>query len=104
MGCLSLNITLPHPALVEIERPAAPAVAIETTEPSSASVVVCQQTTVTVLKETGSTVAVNVVPQATVAIGEVCSVSDGELVVLATATDPLRTRDGGFILLDPETN
>ena len=37
-------------------------------------------------------------------IGEVCSVSPGTIVVLAASDGPLRTRDGGYLLLDPATN
>lgn len=39
---------------------------------------------------------------AVLTIGEVCSVSGGELTVLAATDGPLRTKDGGYILLDPE--
>jgi hypothetical protein len=31
----------------------------------------------------------------------VCTVGSGTLVVLASLDGPLRTRDGGYILLDP---
>ncbi len=39
--------------------------------------------------------------QATLVIGEVCSVAGGEVYVLAGTDGPLRTRDGGYLLLDP---
>lgn len=39
-----------------------------------------------------------------VTIGEVCSISEGDLVVLAADDGILRTRDGGFFLLNPDTN
>ena len=42
--------------------------------------------------------------QATLSVSEVCSVSLGDIVVLASTDGPLRTRDGGYILLDPATN
>lgn len=35
-------------------------------------------------------------------IGEVCSVSAGELYVLAASDGPLRTKDGGYFLLSPD--
>ena len=41
-------------------------------------------------------------PRATLVIGEVCSVGDGELLVLAGTDGPLRFKDGGYWLLDPE--
>ena len=43
-------------------------------------------------------------PQLALSIGEVCGVSPGTMVVLAASDGPLRTRDGGFLLLDPATN
>jgi hypothetical protein len=41
---------------------------------------------------------------ASLAVGEVCSVSPGTIVVLAASDGPLRTRDGGYLLLNPATN
>lgn len=37
-------------------------------------------------------------------VGEVCSISPGSILVLAASDGPLRTRDGGYLLLDPATN
>lgn len=42
--------------------------------------------------------------QASLIVGEVCSVGEEALVVLAASDGPLRTKDGGYILLDPATN
>ena len=39
--------------------------------------------------------------KATLTIGQVCTVSRGELYVLAGTDGPLITRDGGYFLLDP---
>lgn len=39
--------------------------------------------------------------QALLWIGEVCCIGDGTLTVLAASDGPLRTKDGGYILLDP---
>jgi len=44
------------------------------------------------------------VQQATITLGEVCTVSSDTIVVLAASDGPLRTRDGGYFLLDPATN
>ena len=41
---------------------------------------------------------------ASLTVGEVCSISGGTLVVLAASDGPLRTRDGGYLLLNPATN
>lgn len=37
-------------------------------------------------------------------VGEVCGVSGGTLVVLAAEDGPLRTKNGGYLLLNPATN
>lgn len=37
-------------------------------------------------------------------VGEVCGVSGGTLVVLAAKDGPLRTKNGGYLLLNPATN
>ena len=48
--------------------------------------------------------AITPVPKVQVAFGSVCSTSSGRMVVLAASDGPLRTRDGGYFLLDPATN
>ena len=40
---------------------------------------------------------------AQITVGEVCTVS-GTIVVLAGSDGPLRTRNGGYFLLNPATN
>lgn len=37
-------------------------------------------------------------------VGEACAVISGTIVVLAASDGPLRTRNGGYILLNPATN
>jgi len=37
-------------------------------------------------------------------VGEVCDASGGTLVVLAAKDGPLRTKNGGYLLLNPATN
>lgn len=37
-------------------------------------------------------------------VGEVCSICGGRIVVLAASDGPLRTKDGGYFLLNPATN
>lgn len=51
-----------------------------------------------------ATLAVNPTAPPSLVIGEVCSVSGGTIVVLAASDGPLRTKDGGYILLNPATN
>jgi len=56
---------------------------------------------ITVIPIQQANFAVSVIQQASLMVSEVCSVSNGELTVLAASDGPLRTRDGGYILLDP---
>ena len=37
-------------------------------------------------------------------VGEACAVISGTIVVLAGSDGPLRTRNGGYFLLNPATN
>ena len=37
-------------------------------------------------------------------LGEVCTVNSGTIVALAASDGPLRTRNGGYFLLNPATN
>lgn len=52
----------------------------------------------------GAQLTVTPVEGVQLTIGEVCSVSGGTIVVLAASDGPLRTRDGGYFLLNPATN
>lgn len=59
----------------------------------------CLRLTVTPVSQ--GELRVNVIQQATLDVSEVCSVSSGTIAVLAASDGPLRTRNGGYILLDP---
>ena len=72
-------------------------------EPSGEIVPVKDATLAVVLVQ-GASMAVETLPQMRMDIGEVCTVDSGTIVVLAASDGPLRTRDGGFFLLNPETN
>ena len=56
---------------------------------------------ITVIIAPQAELTVNVVQQASLTVNELCSVSSGELTVLAGSDGPLRTRSGGYLLLDP---
>jgi len=72
-------------------------------EPSG-EVVPVKDATLAVVPVQGASLAVESSPQMRMAIGEVCTVDSGTIVVLAASDGPLRTRDGGYFLLNPETN
>lgn len=49
-------------------------------------------------------VAAVLIESVTVNVSEICAVGDGSITVLSSTDGPLRTCDGGYILLDPEQN
>ena len=83
MSCITFDIRPVQQATLAIK-----------TATSGSDVTAIQQAVLTVLPE----------EQATLTIGEVCTVNRGTIVVLAASDGPLRTRDGGYFLLDPATN
>lgn len=104
MSCLNFTIQGNAPATLRVN-PGVPArlsvepskQAVLTVRPdkqASLSVVGCAQPK---LRVAGS-------KQATLILGEVCSITSGTLTVLAATDGPLRTKDGGYLLLNPETN
>ncbi len=73
-------------------------------EQSALAVVPTEQPSLAVTPAEQAALAVTPVQQATLALGEVCTVSSDTIVVLAASDGPMRTRDGGYFLLNPETN
>jgi len=57
---------------------------------------------VSVSAQDSSKLAVAECPHLTMTISEVCVISGGDITVLAASDGPLRTKDGSYILLDPE--
>ena len=57
-----------------------------------------------VVSVAGEAVLETVPAVAELTLGEVCTVSGGTVVVLAASDGPLRTRNGGYLLLNPATN
>ena len=96
MGCLSLNIS-----------PVAPA-SLSATPQRSVNLSATPQhgATLSAIPQrgamAGAAASVALSGGAKLTVGEVCSVSAGELTVLAASDGPLRTKDGGYILLDPD--
>jgi hypothetical protein len=101
MACLTVNIT-----------PILPAETTLTTVPTaSANVTVAAQAEVSIALSPAAAVDCHVQPSAVstialtdrmvVNISEVCAIGGGELCVLAASDGILRTREGGFFLLDP---
>ena len=101
MACLSVNITPISPAETVVAAVAA----------ASANVTVAAQTEISIALSPVAAVNCHVQPLAVstialtdrmvVNISEVCAIGSGELCVLAASDGILRTREGGFFLLDP---
>ena len=103
MSCIVLTaITTPPPAASALTPK--PAKVTATTIPPTVrvSAVTGSGATVSAVTTPPAKVVANTLPPTVkVTIGEVCAITNGELDALASTEGPLRTRDGGFFLLDP---
>lgn len=81
MACLALNVNALPQAMLTVTPLVLPTLVAES--------------------QVSSRLTVEVSTQSVLTVGEVCSIGGGELTVLAASDGPLRTRDGGFFLLDP---
>lgn len=102
---MSLHVTPAVPALLAVTTPHGasaavaavgqrPALAVQSGDRAEATVTTGEQTSLDVTTQQGVSLA----------IGEVCTASGGTIVVLAASDGPLRTKDGGYFLLNPDTN
>ena len=108
MSCLSIQLTPKAQALLAVS-PAEQAKLTLRGYPSgsphlTAALVVkpASQVKMAISPKVSAALSVTPKPQVGLVIGEVCSVSQEELYVLASTPEgPLRTRSGGYLLLDP---
>ena len=84
MGCLTITTTLSQQADV--------------------SVGVTSGASLGMQQATPAVPGITLIGGAELTLGEVCSVNSGTIVVFAGSDGPFRTRDGGYILLDPATS
>lgn len=103
MACLKFTITPVLQAYLLVSATAA-SLSIETTAMAGVNVTPAAQVSAKVTPVPKAELTVATEPQAQLTIGEVCTVSPGTIVVLAASDGPLRTRDGGYFLLNPATN
>lgn len=104
MACLTLKTTLTPQA----------AVSVATTPSAKLGMVVDSPAVVKTQVSTPAALDMEQVPKAALeitptggaqlALGEVCTINGGSIVVLAGSDGPFRTRDGGYFLLDPAKN
>ncbi len=104
MNCLNFDLTPVPSAVLTATVVAAATLAVTAAEQPTLAVVPTEQPSLTVTPGEQAALAVTPVQQAKLTLGEVCTVSSDTIVVLAASDGPLRTRDGGYILLNPATN
>lgn len=104
MACLLLSVTSLQSVALAAEVMSEPRLTTAAAEPPSLAVSTADTAKMTILAQAQAAVGVTSLQQATLTVGEVCSVSGGTITVLAAADGPLRTRDGGYFLLNPEAN
>lgn len=104
MGCLTLNVNPVEGAALAVAQPEPAALVVTQQEGASLKVALVDGAALAVTPNSAASLAVELAQGASFSIGEVCSVSGGTIVVLAASDGPLRTRDGGYLLLDPAQN
>lgn len=109
MGCLSITLTpyAPRPVLTLTDASAHPKLTLHDghgNPPHKTTSLILYPTphaTLALVTLPRPTLSVTPGLHASLTVAEVCSVSDGELMVLAGTDGPLRFKDGGYWLLDP---
>lgn len=104
MGCITLTVNPVAPAVLGVTPQEGASLAVSPVQGASLGVVPASPAVVGVAPVAPAVLSVTPQEGCTLTIGEVCSVTGGRLVVLAASDGPLRTRDGGYILLDPRYN
>ena len=104
MSCLSIKVTPVDGAILGVTP--AEGAALKVTAADNAALKVTPNEGASLKVTPANNLELKVIPVQGLMfnIGEVCSVSGGTIVVLAASDGPLRTRDGGYLLLDPEAN
>lgn len=103
MACLSLSISNIHQTDLTVGTFAAAILSVLPSQQARLAVNALTSAQLAV-SANQSELVVGIMKQAILSVSEVCSVSIGDIVVLAASDGPLRTKDGGYILLDPATN
>ena len=104
MSCLTLKVNPVAPASLGVNPVGGARLSVAATPQPKLSVNPKTGTSLSVAAKPQPTMSVSPMQKATLTIGEVCSVGGGTMVVLAASDGPLRTKDGGYFLLNPATN
>ena len=103
MACVELSLIPGDPAALTVG--AVPEAGVAVANAGQATVVLAAGQQAGVVVSVAAQAVLETVPAAAeLTIGEVCTVSGGSVVVLAASDGPLRTRNGGYLLLNPATN
>ena len=103
MGCINLTLTPLPPSTLTVAVQPGSEVAVAAKPTSKAAVQAQPTSKASVAAMEHATVAAAPQKQAVLTIGEICVISDGELDALAVTAGALRTQNGGFLLLRPQT-
>lgn len=101
MSCLLVSITHTRPAEIAVAAVAAAAVSVTAAARAETSVEAAPVAVARCQVQPTAAVSITGIGRPVVTISEVCAIGGGELCVLAASDGILRTRDGGFFLLDP---
>lgn len=107
MSCLDLNITLPQKSSMSLVQTAKAALHVSDIvgRDTSLQTHICDKATVAAEKTEPAAMSLDLAEPLRITVGKVCSISGGTIVVLAGKDGlPLRTKNGGYFLLDPATN
>lgn len=104
MACITLTVTPVAPAVLGVTPKEGASLTVSPAAGASLGVTPAAPAALHVAPQACASLGVTPTDGCTLTIGEVCSVSSGTLVVLAGSDGPLRTRDGGYLLLNPATN
>jgi hypothetical protein len=101
MACLSVNITPIRPAETVVAAVAAASANANVATQAKTSVEVSPVAKVGCQVQSSAVAVIALTGRMVVNISEVCAIGGGDLYVLAASDGILRTREGGFFLLDP---
>lgn len=104
MACLTLSISPIAPSVLTVAPTVGAVVSASPIAPTAVGITAMDPSRVTVQPPSPASVRIGTVLGSKLTIGEVCTVSGGTITVLAASDGPLRTKDGGYFLLDPSRN
>lgn len=104
MGCLKFDVTPTQQAVLSVTPVAEATLVVAAVKAPVLELKPVQDALLMLKPVVAPVLSLQPVPQPQLTVGEVCTVSGGTIVVLAASDGPLRTKNGGYILLNPETN